>query len=77
MREILQALADMAEGGAHLRYREDPARLRPIDANNQIPDCTKFKEATGWEPQIPFKQTMLDLLNDWRARVKLSTPLQR
>ena len=77
VREILQTLASMAEGGAHLRYREDPARLRPIDADNQIPDCTKFKEATGWEPQIPFNQTMSDLLNDWRARVRRSIPLQR
>lgn len=77
VREILQALAALAEGGAHLRYREDPARLRPIDADNQIPDCTKFKEHTGWAAQIPFAQTMQDLLDYWRARVRRSTPLQR
>lgn len=77
VRQILQALADMAEGGAHLRYREDPARMRPIDADNQIPDCSKFKEATGWEPTIPFAQTMLDLLTYWRERVKTGVPLQR
>lgn len=77
VREILQKLGSMAEGGAHLRYREDPIRMRPIDADNQIPDCTKFKEATRWEPRIAFSQTMSDLLDYWRGRVKSTLPLQR
>ena len=47
----------------------DPERLRPIDADLQVPDCRKFKEHTGWEPQIPFEKTMHDLLNYWRDRV--------
>ncbi len=47
----------------------DPERLRPIDADLQIPDCRKFKAHTGWEPEIPFKKTMHDLLDYWRARV--------
>jgi GDPmannose 4,6-dehydratase len=44
-------------------------RLRPIDANFQVPDTTKFKEHTGWEPQIPFEKTMQDLLDYWRGKV--------
>ncbi len=47
----------------------DPDRLRPIDADLQIPDCRKFKEHTGWEPKISFETTMLDLLDYWRNRV--------
>lgn len=47
----------------------DPARLRLIDADLQVPDCRKFKQHTGWEPQIPFEQTMHDLLDYWRERV--------
>ena len=48
----------------------DKNRLRPIDADLQIPDTTKFKEHTGWEPEIPFEQTMDDLLQYWRDRIK-------
>ena len=48
----------------------DPDRLRPIDADLQIPNCNKFKAHTGWEPQISFDTTMRDLLNYWRDRVK-------
>lgn len=47
----------------------DPSRLRPIDADLQIPDTSKFKELTGWEPQIPFNKTMDDLLDYWRLRI--------
>lgn len=48
----------------------DPERLRPIDADLQVPDCRKFKAHTGWEPQISFETTMYDLLEYWRVRVK-------
>lgn len=72
---ILQSLSGYAN--VPLFTAEDPARLRPIDADNQVPDCTKFKREAGWEPLIPFEKTMLDLLNYWRERVKTETPLQR
>lgn len=48
----------------------DPERLRPIDADLQIPDTTKFRNHTGWEPEYTFEQTMNDLLNYWRDKVK-------
>jgi GDPmannose 4,6-dehydratase len=48
----------------------DPERLRPIDADLQVPDTTKFTAHTGWKPEIPYEQTMRDLLNYWRDRVK-------
>lgn len=47
----------------------DPKRLRPVDADLQVPDCRKFKAHTGWEPQISFRKTMHDLLDYWRGRV--------
>ena len=46
-----------------------PARMRPIDADLQVPGTAKFKEHTGWQPQIPFEKTMQDLLEYWRTRV--------
>ena len=52
-----------------IRVETDRARLRPIDADLQIPDTSKFREHTGWSPQISYEQTMRDLLEYWRARV--------
>jgi GDP-mannose 4,6-dehydratase len=48
----------------------DPERLRPIDADLQVPNTAKFKAVTGWEPKISFEQTMDDLLQYWRERVR-------
>jgi GDP-mannose 4,6-dehydratase len=56
-----------------IKIEIDPDRLRPIDADLQIPDTSKFTNKTGWEPQISFETTMLDLLNYWRKRVKDGT----
>tara|TARA_R110000803_G_scaffold202012_1_gene266968 strand:- start:1100 stop:2113 length:1014 start_codon:yes stop_codon:yes gene_type:complete len=47
----------------------DSERLRPIDADLQVPDTSKFTNHTGWKPEIPFEKTMLDLLNYWRDQV--------
>ena len=47
----------------------DSTRLRPIDADLQVPDTSKFRAHTGWAPLIPFEQTMKDLLDYWRHRI--------
>lgn len=52
-----------------IRIEIDPARLRPIDADLQVPDTSKFHAHTGWKPEISFEQTMRDLLAYWRGRV--------
>jgi len=43
--------------------------LRPSDVTLQIPDTTKFRDATGWSPRIPLEKTLEDLLNYQRGRV--------
>jgi len=53
-----------------IRVETDPERLRPIDADLQVPDTTKFMDHTGWKPEIQFEKTMSDLLEYWRDRVK-------
>ena len=52
-----------------IKIEVDPERLRPIDADLQIPDCRKFKQITGLEPEISFEKTMHDLLDYWRCRI--------
>jgi len=52
-----------------VKIEQDPARMRPSDVRLLRCDCSKFKQETGWEPQIPFKTTLRDLLDYWRKRV--------
>ena len=47
----------------------DPNRLRPSDVPVLLADSTKFKAMTGWEPRIPFRQSLQDLLDYWRERI--------
>jgi len=53
-----------------IKVEIDPDRLRPIDADLQVPDTSKFKKHTGWEAEISFEKTMQDLLQYWRDQVK-------
>jgi len=53
-----------------IKTEEDPERLRPLDADLQLPDCSKFMKHTGWKPEVSFEKTMRDLLDYWRERVK-------
>ena len=48
----------------------DPERLRPIDADLQVPDITKFLNTIDWKPKYSFEDTMKDLLDYWRERTK-------
>lgn len=64
--DTLNTLISLSTSKDIIRVEVDPDRLRPIDADLQIPDCRKFKEHTGWEPEYSFEQTMSDLLDYWR-----------
>ncbi len=68
--EMLNFLLSLSPMKDQIKIEVDPERLRPIDADLQIPDTSKFTKHTGWKPQIPFETTMTDLLNYWRKRVK-------
>ncbi|MBI2035455.1 MAG: GDP-mannose 4,6-dehydratase [Candidatus Liptonbacteria bacterium] len=50
--------------------RIDPALLRPADVTLQIPDITKFINATGWRPRYSFEESVLYLLEFWRNKIK-------
>ncbi len=66
IREVLDLLLGMTR--AKIEVRQDRLRLRPSDVPVLLGDRTKFTRATGWEPTIPFEQTLRDMLDFWRAR---------
>jgi GDP-4-dehydro-6-deoxy-D-mannose reductase len=64
----IQSLLDtlLSFSSAEIEVRQDPARMRPSDVPRHVGDASKLRAATGWQPTIPFEQTLLDILNDWR-----------
>ncbi|HVS03503.1 MAG TPA: GDP-mannose 4,6-dehydratase [Thermoanaerobaculia bacterium] len=68
IRELLDRLLDLST--AAVRVEPDPARMRPSDVERLIGDSSKFRADTGWAPSIPFEQTLRDLLDYWRGRLR-------
>lgn len=68
----IQEILDILLGNTDrdIEVREDPARLRVSDVPLLLGDSSRFREATGWTPEIPFEQTAKDLLDYWRERVR-------
>jgi len=60
-----------------IKVEIDPERLRALDADLQVPDTSKFTKHTGWHPNIPFEDTMQDLLDYWRWKVQRGRFLTR
>ena len=69
VREMLDHLIGISTMKDEIKVEMEQERLRPIDADLQVPTTEKFRKHTGWEPEIPFEKTMQDLLDYWRGRV--------
>jgi GDP-D-mannose dehydratase len=69
IKDVLDKLLSFSPLQSKIKVEVDPDRLRPIDADLQVPDTTKFHAHTGWKPEIPYETTLRDLLDYWRGRV--------
>lgn len=67
IRSVLDLL--LSHTNKRIKVTKDPARMRPSDVEVLCGDCSKFKEQTGWKPEIPFEKTIADLLDWWRERL--------
>ena len=67
IRDVLEKL--IAASGADVEVVVESDRLRPSDVPLLVGDNAKFVKQTGWHPQIPFDQTLSDVLAYWRERI--------
>jgi hypothetical protein len=58
---------------SNISVKQDPSRLRPSDVPKLVGDSSKIQQAVGWRTEIPFEQTLRDLLDYWRRRVRANT----
>jgi GDP-4-dehydro-6-deoxy-D-mannose reductase len=68
IRRVLDLLLQQAR--VAIRVEEDPARLRPSDTPVMYCDASKFRAQTAWEPTIPLEQSLRDILDYWREKIK-------
>jgi len=67
IRDLLDRLLKLSN--VKIRVEVDPARLRPSDVELLVGSSDKFRQATGWKPEIPFDKTLQDLIAYWRDRM--------
>jgi GDP-4-dehydro-6-deoxy-D-mannose reductase len=70
VQELAEALLTMAS--QPMQLTRDPALERPVDVPVLLGDNSRLRKATGWEPKIALDQTLSDLLDDMRQRVRSS-----
>jgi GDP-4-dehydro-6-deoxy-D-mannose reductase len=68
VQELAERLVARAE--RPMRLEPDPSLVREVDIPVLRGDSTRLRDATGWEPEIELDQTLADLLDDARRRVR-------
>jgi GDP-4-dehydro-6-deoxy-D-mannose reductase len=65
IREGVDYLCSLAR--VPVEVKSSAAKFRPHDIQLLTGDPSKFAAATGWKPEIPFTQTLSDLLDYYRG----------
>ena len=65
--EVIDGFLGFAE--RPIEVRQVPQRVRPIDIPLLVGDASELRALTGWAPAISFRQSLGDVLRDWRNRV--------
>jgi len=66
--EILDKLLGMSR--VVVRVEIDASRLRPSDIPILVCDSRRFREDTGWRPERDISDTLREVLDYWRRRVR-------
>jgi len=66
--DMLNMLLKMSN--KEINIEKDASRMRPSDVPILLGDSTKFREKTGWEPEIPFEKTVKKTLWYWRFKIQ-------
>ncbi len=67
IQSIVDQLLTLASVDIHIQI--DPERYRPADVPVIYGSFEKLRQDTGWTPEIPFEQTVRDVLEEWRDQV--------
>ncbi len=68
IKELLETLISLSD--VKVTIKVDTKRVRSSSTPPLIADCARFKKITGWEPEITFQETLSDLLNFERHKLK-------
>ena len=68
MQHVLETLIGLSQ--TPITVRVDPERVRPIEIPVLYGSYARLQADTDWRPQISLAQSLTDVLNEWRARLR-------
>jgi GDP-4-dehydro-6-deoxy-D-mannose reductase len=68
IQQVLDLLLRMSD--AEIEVVQDTSRLRPTDVPVVVSDCSKFRQQTGWRAMVTLEDSLRDILDYWRGRVR-------
>lgn len=66
--ELVEQLLELSS--CEITVKVDEKRFRRADIPWLVGDPTRIRSVTGWQAEIPLRQTLSDLLDWWRERLK-------
>jgi len=66
--DLLEMLLEAS--ATRVEVQVNPELMRPIDIPVVVCDPRRIQAQTGWEPRIPLRQTLHDILVYWRETVR-------
>ena len=70
VQHILDTLIDLSH--TPITVKQDPARMRPADQPLSYGNIAKIQQSVGWQPEIALVESLAQILDYWRARVKVN-----
>ena len=69
---LIKDLLDMvlSTSQSQIRVKKDPAKQGSSNNKTLISNSQKFRQATGWSPEIPLEDTVARVVNYWREFIK-------
>jgi GDP-4-dehydro-6-deoxy-D-mannose reductase len=72
VQEVLDVM--LARSRVPIEVKVDPDKMRPSDVPVSVSDIARIREQIGWQAQIPFEQSVEDVLAYWRVEAQKRLP---
>jgi len=67
IRSLLDMLID--QSGIQVQVNQDQGLVRSSEQQRVLGSYQKLKNATGWHPETPIEQTLLDMIDCWKSKL--------
>jgi len=72
--DMLREMVALADVNAEIRQWPGAGTAPGLDVPYQCGSRAAIAKAVGWEPEVAWRETLLDMLTDWRTRARAEAP---